>query len=53
VLGIVIEVQLQRDDRKRFTWPVYVAGLRARLECPACLLVVTPSDAVGEILLAR
>ncbi|MGH7438880.1 MAG: hypothetical protein ACRENE_24605 [Polyangiaceae bacterium] len=48
VLGIVVEVQLQRDDRKRFTWPVYVAGLRARIECPACLLVVTPSETVAE-----
>jgi hypothetical protein len=48
VLGIVVEVQLQRDDRKRFTWPVYVAGLRARLGCPACVLVVTPSDAVAD-----
>lgn len=48
VLGIVVEVQLQRDDRKRFTWPVYVAGLRARLACPACVLVVTPSDAVAD-----
>ena len=48
VLGIVVEVQLRRDDRKRFTWPVYVAGLRARLECPACVLVVTSSDAVAD-----
>ena len=48
VLGIVVEVRLQRDDRKRFTWPVYVAGLRARLSCPACVLVITPSDAVAE-----
>ena len=48
ILGIVVEVQLQRDDRKRFTWPVYAAGLRARLECPACVLVVTPSDAVAD-----
>ena len=48
VLGIVVEVQLQRDDRKRFTWPVYVAGLRARLGCPACVLVVTPSEAVAD-----
>src|SRR5215472_8191035 len=48
VLGIVVEVQLQRDDRKRFTWPVYVAGLRARLGCPACVLVVTPTDAVAD-----
>lgn len=44
VLGIVVEVQLQPDPRKRFSWPVYVAGLRARLECPCCLLVVTASD---------
>jgi hypothetical protein len=48
VLGVVVEVQLQRDDRKRFTWPVYVAGLRARLGCPACVLVVTTTDAVAD-----
>ena len=48
VLGIVVEVQLQRDERKRFTWPVYVAGLRARLACPACVLVVTPNEAVAD-----
>jgi hypothetical protein len=48
VLGIVLEVQLAADPDKRFTWPVYVAGLRARLRCPACVLVVTPSDAVAE-----
>jgi hypothetical protein len=29
VLGIVVEVQLQSDDRKQFVWPVYVANLRA------------------------
>ena len=44
VLGIVVEVQLRPDPAKRFTRPVYVAGLRARLECPACVLVVTPSE---------
>jgi hypothetical protein len=43
VLGIIVEVQLQPDPRKRFSWPVYVAGLRSRLECPCCLLVVTAS----------
>ena len=48
VLGIVVEVQLQRDNRKRYTWPVYVTGLRARLACPACVLVITPSEAVAE-----
>jgi len=46
VLGIVVEVQLSVDERKRFSWPAYVSGLRARLECPVCLLVVTADDAV-------
>jgi hypothetical protein len=48
VLGIIVEVQLQPDDRKRFSWPVYVAGLRARLECDCCLLVVSPSSATAR-----
>jgi hypothetical protein len=47
-LGIVVEVQLATDDRKRYAWPVYVAGLRARLQCPVCLLVVTPHEAVAR-----
>ena len=48
VLAIIVEVQLSRDDRKRFTWPVYVAGIRARFECPAVVLVVTPADEVAR-----
>jgi hypothetical protein len=48
VHAIVVEVQLGEDPRKRFTWPVYVAGLRARLECPACVLVVTPTEAMAR-----
>ena len=48
VLGIVVEVQLSPDERKRYVWPMYVAGLRARLECPVCLLVVTVDDAVAR-----
>ena len=48
VLAIAVEVQLARDDRKRFTWPVYVAGLRARFECPAVVLVVTPARDVAS-----
>src|SRR5690606_25326171 len=46
-LAIIIEVQLQTDPRKRFVWPAYVAGLRARLECPVCMLVVAASETVG------
>ena len=48
MLAIVVEVQLQKDERKPFTWPVYIAGLRARFECHACVLVVTPSEAVAD-----
>jgi hypothetical protein len=48
VLGIVVEVQLSQDDRKRFVWPVYVATLRARLKCHVCLLAVTVDEAVAR-----
>lgn len=48
VLGIVVEVQLSPDRRKRFVWPVYAATLRARLECPVCLLVVTVDEAIAR-----
>jgi hypothetical protein len=48
VLGIIVEVQLSTDERKRFVWPVYVANLRARLECPVCLLVVAGDEAVAR-----
>jgi hypothetical protein len=47
-LGIVIEVQLSVDDHKRFVWPVYVANLRARLECDVCLLVVAADERVAQ-----
>ena len=42
VLAIVLEVQLAVDARKLYTWPAYVAGIRARYECAACVLVVSP-----------
>lgn len=48
VLGIIVEVQLSEDPDKQFSWPVYAATLRARLRCPACVLVVTPSAAVAR-----
>ncbi|MEJ1963792.1 MAG: DUF4351 domain-containing protein [Gammaproteobacteria bacterium] len=48
VYGIVVEVQLSENPRKRFVWPAYVASLRARLECPVSLLVVTADDAVAR-----
>lgn len=48
VLGIVVEVQLSRKHRKRFVWPAYVANLRARLECPVYLLVVTADETIAH-----
>jgi len=48
VHGIVVEVQLSKDERKRFAWPAYVANLRARLKCPVSLLVVTAEDPVAR-----
>jgi hypothetical protein len=48
VFGIVVEVQLSVDDRKRYVWPAYVSNLRARLECPVALLAVTADDAVAR-----
>lgn len=48
VLGIVVEVQLAVKGEKRFAWPAYAAGLRARMRCPVCVLVVTARDSVAR-----
>jgi hypothetical protein len=48
VFGIVVEVQLSRDEDKRFTWPLYATALRARFRCECCVLVVTASDAIAS-----
>ncbi|MEJ3745976.1 hypothetical protein WEI85_22125 [Actinomycetes bacterium KLBMP 9797] len=47
VLAVVVEVQLSRDGGKRWSWPVYLATLRARLRCPVVLLVVCTDAAVA------
>jgi len=41
VAAIIVEVQLGVDPDKKYSWPVYVATLRAKLRCPVVLLVVT------------
>jgi hypothetical protein len=46
-LGIIIEVQRGRDDRKRFSWPAYQANLRHRLSAPVVLIVVCPKPSVA------
>jgi Arc/MetJ-type ribon-helix-helix transcriptional regulator len=39
-LAVVVEVQLRPDRGKRWTWPVYLSTLRARLRCPVVLMVL-------------
>jgi hypothetical protein len=48
VLGIVVEAQLARDDAKQYSWPAYVANLRARIRCPVCLLVIAPDEPLAR-----
>jgi hypothetical protein len=44
---VIVEVQLAVDDDKRFTWPEYAMGARAKYRCPAGLLVVAPQPDVA------
>ncbi|MFZ5891996.1 MAG: hypothetical protein ACOY0T_13150 [Myxococcota bacterium] len=48
VFGIIVEVQLRADWRKRFSWPRYAAQFRARLKCDTVVLVVTPYESVAR-----
>jgi hypothetical protein len=48
VLGVIVEVQLQRDPHKRISWPAYAANLRQRLGCDTCVLVFSPSEHVAR-----
>jgi hypothetical protein len=45
VVVVIVEVQLQRDEDKLMSWPLYVAAARARYGCPATLLVFAPKRA--------
>lgn len=46
--AVIVEVQLSPAPDKRFTWPVYVATLRAKLRCPVFLLVLALDPAVAR-----
>jgi len=48
VFGTIFEVQLQRDDRKHLTWPLYAVAARARHECPFVVIAVTPDPATAR-----
>ena len=47
-MGIVVEVQRDQKERKRYTWPEYVATLRSRHECPVTLLTICPRQSVAD-----
>lgn len=47
VLAVIVEVQLSNDRGKWWSWPVYVATLRARLHCPVHLMVVCATSRVA------
>lgn len=36
----ILEAQLRPDNDKRYTWPLYSAGLRARDRCPVTTIVI-------------
>jgi hypothetical protein len=46
--AVITEVQLQRDDDKHLTWPAYLANLRVRDRCQACLVVICPDQATAR-----
>ncbi|MEV3934613.1 hypothetical protein AB0K52_01340 [Glycomyces sp. NPDC049804] len=48
VFAVIIEVQRGKDDRKHFSWPMYVTILRARLRCPVRLLAICTDAATAD-----
>jgi len=46
--AVIVEVQLRDDADKPWTWPVYVAALRAKLRCAVFLLVLAPEHRVAD-----
>jgi hypothetical protein len=47
VLAVVLEVQRDKDPDKEYSWPVYVAVVRAKKRCPTVVLVVAPDAEVA------
>ncbi|WP_437627894.1 hypothetical protein [Sorangium sp. So ce1151] len=47
VLAIVIEVQRDVDPDKKFSWPTYVTGVRAKKRCGTVILVIAPDAGVA------
>jgi hypothetical protein len=47
VFVIIVEVQLDRDLDKLYSWPLYSAAARARYRCPTCIVVYAPDQAIA------
>ena len=47
VLLIVLEMQRDEDEDKKYSWPVYVTVVRARKRCQAVILVVATDEKVA------
>ncbi|MEV5500797.1 hypothetical protein AB0M50_35920 [Nonomuraea fuscirosea] len=47
-LGVIVETQRAKDEEKLYSWLEYIANMRAREKCPACLVVVCPKGKVAE-----
>jgi hypothetical protein len=45
---LIVEVQLDPDPLKHFTWPQYVTAARTRFRCPATLVVVAVDERVAR-----
>jgi len=45
---VIVEVQSARDDKKRRSWPHYIAYMHAKHKCPVMLLVVCHDTAVAR-----
>ncbi|MFC7385516.1 hypothetical protein [Sphaerisporangium rhizosphaerae] len=41
-MAVIVEVQRHQDNDKLWSWPAYLATLRARRRCPVVLLVISP-----------
>ena len=46
---LIVEVQLGIDHQKRYSWPEYTTGSRAKHRCPVGLLVVAPDPLVAAL----
>jgi hypothetical protein len=46
-LGIILEIQREKDNRKRFTWPAYQVNCRHRIKAPVVLMVVCSNPTVA------